>query len=148
MQYRSSFVAAVYHKSLKLSSTHHHHQTDSSSSSYGDVMNLASNDAERFLLASLFGNYLIWSPLQSLAILATGWVCLGPAFVAGFGLLLTVVAPLQTWLSRRFIHYRSRIATLTDARVNLVSQTVRAVRVVKTSGLELRFGARIQTLRK
>eukprot|EP00980_Cylindrotheca_fusiformis_P010610 scaffold2362_cov109-Cylindrotheca_fusiformis.AAC.1 len=82
MQMRISCVASIYAKSLRLSSTH-----QGTNANTGRIMNLASNDVERFLLAALYVNYLIWSPLQSLAILAVGCLSLGPAFAAGFALL-------------------------------------------------------------
>jgi ATP-binding cassette subfamily C (CFTR/MRP) protein 4 len=129
MQLRTAVVANVYAKSLRLSSTH-----QETAASSGKILNLASNDVERFLMASLFINYLFWAPIQSFAILGVGIWLLGPAFAAGFALLLVVFVPLQFFLSNRFAHYRSKIAALTDRRVNLVSQAVYGTRVMKMSG--------------
>ena len=143
MRIRVSAVAAIYEKSLKLSSTH-----QDTMASYGKIMNLASNDVERFLLASIFISYLFWSPLQSIAILITGCFLLGPAFAAGFGLLIVVFVPLQFILSQRFAILRSKIASITDQRVNFVSQAVRGARVMKMSGYEWRFLKRIQDVRQ
>jgi ATP-binding cassette subfamily C (CFTR/MRP) protein 4 len=143
MRLRISCVAAIYDKSLRLSSTH-----QDTSASYGRIMNLASNDVERFLLASLFINYLWWAPIQSMAILVVGIVLLGPAFAAGFGLLICVFVPLQFYLSGKFAFYRSKIAGITDKRVTFVSQAVRGARVMKMSGYEHRFLERIQDFRR
>jgi ATP-binding cassette subfamily C (CFTR/MRP) protein 4 len=119
MQMRISSVANIYAKSLKLSST----QQDIAASS-GRILNLASNDVERFIMAALFTNHLIWAPTQSLAILGVGIWLMGSAFAVGFGLLMLLVVPLQFYLSQRFAYYRSKIAAITDRRVNLVSQAV------------------------
>lgn len=143
MQYRIAAVAAIYHKSLRLSSTN-----QQTSASYGKIMNLASNDVERFLLASLFTNHLLWSPLQSIAILIVGCRMLGPAFAAGFVLLFAVFVPLQYYLSKKFMFYRKKIAGITDQRVNFVSQAIQGTRVMKMSGYEARFIKRIADLRK
>ena len=143
MQLRISCVAAIYEKSLRLSSTH-----QDISSSYGKIMNLASNDVERFLLASLFISHLIWAPIQSVAILIVGCYLLGPAFAAGYAILVLVFVPLQFYLSGRFAFYRSKVAEITDQRVNFVSQAIRGARVMKMSGYEYRFLDRIQELRK
>jgi ATP-binding cassette subfamily C (CFTR/MRP) protein 4 len=143
MQYRIAAVASIYSKSLRLSSTH-----QETNASTGKIMNLASNDVERFLLAALFMNYLFWSPVQSIAILIVGWMSLGPAFAAGFALLIFVFVPLQFYLSNRFAHFRSRIAAITDRRVTFVSQAVNGARVMKMSGYEYRFLERIQEIRK
>lgn len=142
MQLRISCVAAIYAKSLRLSSTH-----QGTNASTGKIMNLASNDVERFLLAALFINYLFWSPLQAIAILVVGWLVLGPAFGCGFALLVFGFVPFQFYLSRRFAHFRSKIASMTDRRVTFVSQAVHGARVMKMSGYEWRFLERIESLR-
>jgi len=138
MQLRLSCVGAIYGKCLKLSSTH-----QETSASSGKIMNLASNDVERFLLAALFISHLIWSPLQSIAILAVGWTKMGPAFAVGFCLLIFGFIPFQFYLSHRFALLRSTIAGITDQRINFVSQAVQGARVMKMSGYEHRFLDRI-----
>lgn len=143
MRVRISCVAAIYDKALRLSSTH-----QEITASNGKIMNLASNDVERFLLACLFISYIFWAPLQSFAILIIGCLVLGPSFAAGFGLLVFVFVPLQYFLSGRFAHYRSKIAAITDKRVTFVSQAIRGARVMKMSGYESRFLDRIQAYRK
>ena len=143
MRTRISCVAAIYDKALRLSSTH-----QEITASNGKIMNLASNDVERFLLACLFASFTFWAPLQGVAILIIGCLILGPAFAAGFGLLVGVFVPLQYYLSGRFAHYRSKIASITDKRVTFVSQAIRGARVMKMSGYESRFLERIQAYRK
>eukprot|EP00535_Pseudo-nitzschia_heimii_P006271 CAMPEP_0197193116 /NCGR_PEP_ID=MMETSP1423-20130617/26482_1 /TAXON_ID=476441 /ORGANISM="Pseudo-nitzschia heimii, Strain UNC1101" /LENGTH=1180 /DNA_ID=CAMNT_0042646201 /DNA_START=907 /DNA_END=4452 /DNA_ORIENTATION=+ len=111
-------------------------------------MNLASNDVERFLLASLFISHLIWSPIQAIAILIVGWIMMGPAFAIGFCLLIFGFVPFQFYLSNRFAFLRSKIAGITDQRVQFVSQAVQGARVMKMSGYEDRFLDRIMEGRK
>jgi ATP-binding cassette, subfamily C (CFTR/MRP), member 4 len=142
MKYRIACVSAIFAKSLKLSATH-----SETNASTGQIMNLVSNDVERFLMATLFGSHLIWVPITSIVTLCVGWWSLGPAFGAGFALLITVFVPLQIYLSHRFAYWRSRIAKLTDRRVTFVSQAVMGARVMKMSGYEHRFLQRIQQLR-
>lgn len=165
MQYRISCIAAIYDKSLRLNSTSATEQLPSLSAgnrkmtssknasgsggaSSGKIVNLATNDVERFMMATLFASYIIWAPLQSLAILGLGWWVIGWSFAAGFGLLLFLFVPLQLWLSKRFADMRSRIAAITDERVTMVSQAVSGVRVMKISGWEDNFQARIASIRK
>lgn len=143
MQIRVSCIAAIYEKSVRLSSTH-----QDTSASYGRIMNLASNDVERFLMAALFVNYLFWAPIQSIAILIVGCLLLGPAFAAGFALLILVFIPLQLYLGGMFAYYRSKIAAITDKRVTFVAQAVRGARVMKMSGYEDRFLDRVMSYRK
>lgn len=143
MRVRISCIATIHDKALRLSSTH-----QEITASNGKVMNLASNDVERFLMACLFISFSWWSPLQAIAILVIGWTTLGPAFAAGFALLVFVFVPLQYFLSGRFAHYRSKIAAITDKRVTFVSQAIRGARVMKMSGYESRFLERIEEYRK
>lgn len=158
MQLRISSVAAIYDKSLRLKSTSVMEQLSTSTSkgkgstktgsSAGQIVNIATNDVERFLLASLFVSYLFWAPLQSVAILGLGWYVIGWSFAAGFGLLIFLFVPLQLWLSKRFAIMRSKIAAITDQRVSMVSQAVAGVRVMKMSGWEDNFEERIAAIRK
>jgi ATP-binding cassette subfamily C (CFTR/MRP) protein 4 len=141
MQLRIAAVAAIYNKSLRLSST------NQEAASSGRVMNLASNDVERFLMAAPFINYLFWAPVQSLAILGVGIQLIGPAFAAGFVLLVVIFVPMQSYLCHLFAKYRSKIAAITDRRVTLVSQAVFGARVMKMSGWEWQFLERIQSIR-
>mmetsp|Transcript_12086 Transcript_12086/g.24989 ORF Transcript_12086/g.24989 Transcript_12086/m.24989 type:complete len:1226 (-) Transcript_12086:4883-8560(-) len=143
MQFRIACVAAIYEKSLRLSSTH-----PQTLAHYGRILNLASNDVERFLFTTLFISFLWWAPLQAVAIWITGTVLVGWAFCAGMGLLALVFLPLQLWLSQSFAKHRSTIASLTDARVNFVSQAIRGARVMKCLGEEVQFLTKLQHLRK
>lgn len=143
MRLRIAAIAAIYYKSQRLSSTH-----QETSASSGRIMNLASNDVERFLLSSLFICHLIWAPLQSFAVLYVGLTLLGPAFAAGFALLFVVFVPVQFYLSRRFIYFRGKIAAITDKRVNFVSQAVCGSRLMKMSGFETQFLDRILDFRQ
>lgn len=143
MQIRVACVAAIHEKSLRLSSTH-----QDTTASYGRIMNLASNDVERFIMAALFGSYILWAPVEATAILIIGCFILGPAFAAGCALLVVVLVPLQFYLGGKFAFYRSKIAKITDKRVTFVSQAVRGARVMKMSGYEWRFLERIQELRR
>ena len=143
MQYRISAIAAIYAKSLRLSSTH-----QETSASTGKIMNLVSNDVERFLQASLFISHIFWAPLQAIGVLLVGWHFMGPSFGVGFALLVFLFVPLQFHLSNRFAHFRSKIAAITDRRVTFVSQAVHGARVMKMSGYEGRFLKRIHDIRK
>lgn len=141
MQLRIGCVAAIYAKSLKLVSI-----GGTKTSSAGEMSNLASNDVERFLYASLFISYLFWAPLEAVVVLFVGIDRLGPAFAAGYVVLFTFV-PMQFFLGKRFAKFRSQIAVITDQRVSLLSQAIQGVRVMKMSGWEVEFSDRINEIR-
>ena len=151
MQYRVSFVAAIYDKSLRLTSVVTVDTDDdvssaaassgrkvalvSESSSSRKIVNIAPNDVERLLMACLFRFYLFWSPVQAIAIFGVGWFVIGWSFAAGFGILICIFVPLQIWLSRRFALMWSKISAITDERVRMVSQAVSGVRVMRVGGM-------------
>ena len=141
MTMRLGLLAAIYAKALKLSSI-----GCTTSISSGQVVNLASNDVERYLSGSPLMIYFIYAPIEALAILATGCSIMGWAFAAGFGLLLVFI-PLQLYLARRFASLRSKVAAITDARCNLVSQACQGVRIMKMHGWEDKFAERIEAIR-
>ena len=101
MQYRISALAIIYDKSLRLPSV-------GGSTSSGKIVNLASNDVERFLMACIMISYLFWGPVQAIAVLIVGLRIIGPAFIAGYAFLLVIVA-LQFFLGKSFAFYRSKV---------------------------------------
>jgi ATP-binding cassette subfamily C (CFTR/MRP) protein 4 len=122
MNLRTGCVAAVFNKSLRLSSIGGGNtggdgsDTGSGSSSKKDtavssgrVMNLVSNDTERFWVASLFISYAIWAPVQSIAIFFLGIHLIGPAFAIGMVFLIFMFIPVQTYLAKGFAKVRSKV---------------------------------------
>lgn len=113
MQYRIAAIAAIYDKSLRLKSTSHIEQLantkSKSSATSGKIVNIATNDVERFIMATLFASHVLWAPLQSMAILAVGWMVIGWSFAAGFGLLMFVFVPMQFHLSKKFAILRGEL---------------------------------------
>ena len=102
MQFRIASVAAVFSKALRLSSVGGH-------TSPGQIMNLISNDVERYLITTLFISYLFWAPVQAIGILFVGIYIIGYSFAAGVLLLVTFFVPLQFYLSKKFGILRSRV---------------------------------------
>ena len=158
MKYRISAISAIYAKSLRLSSTFSATAADAAeskkngrtnTSATGQIMNLISNDVERFIMVCLFGSHLIWVPLTSIVTLIVGWYVLKtPAFAIGFAFLVGCFVPLQIYLSHSFAKWRSKVASLTDQRVTFVSQAIQGVRVMKMSGYEYKFLEQIEKLRE
>mmetsp|Transcript_18358 Transcript_18358/g.26582 ORF Transcript_18358/g.26582 Transcript_18358/m.26582 type:complete len:1406 (-) Transcript_18358:280-4497(-) len=162
MRIRLAATAAIFDKSLRLGSIGSNSNggkdkntskeskfaaSSKKSASSGTVINLATNDVERFILAALFLPYLFWSPVCAIAVLVVGVYLIGVSFVAGY-IVLFLFVPLQFYLSKRFAELRSKVAAITDERVTLVSQAVAGVRVMKMSGWELQFDERIANVRR
>ena len=146
---RTGIVASVFAKALTLPSVGGSGGGGGAPpGGVGAATNLASNDAERFVLFSVYGIFAILGPLEAIVSTIVGVLTIGPAFAAGPALLLTFFVPLQLWLGRRFGELRGKIASLTDARVGAVSRVARGARVVKMSGWETRLSEEIGAVRR
>lgn len=104
MRTRIGLVAAIYAKTLRLPSVSGTHSTTS-----GYITNLASNDVERFLTASVSFLFLLYSPVFLLMILFVGIFVAGKVFLVSYGLLFLLI-PFQLYLGRRFSRARRKIA--------------------------------------
>lgn len=89
MKVRIACCSILYRKALKLSNTALGQTT------IGQMVNLLSNDVNRFDTTVLFNHYLWAGPLQ--LIIVTGLLCnkIGPSALVGAGLLIAAV-PLQS----------------------------------------------------
>ena len=115
MNLRTGSVAAIFSKSLRLGATGCGSAGGLSSSSpggdvtTGKIMNLVSNDVERYWMAALFISYIIWAPLQTIAVFVIGMNLIGPAFAIGMSILIFIFVPAQIYLSRKFAAVRSTV---------------------------------------
>ncbi len=111
MNMRTAAVAAIFSKSLRLSSIGISHGSDTTTHiTSGQIMNLVSNDVERFFHACLFISYVVWAPLQTIGVLIIGIKLIGSVFVVGMGLLMFIFVPIQVYLSKKFASVRSKVS--------------------------------------
>lgn len=96
MQARIACCSLIYRKSLKLS------KTALGDTTVGQVVNLLSNDVNRFDTASMFFHYLWVGPLQTLVIAYLTYDELGFSALIGIACLLLFI-PLQSEYTK--IHF-------------------------------------------
>lgn len=125
-----SVLAAIHSKLLKLSSS------SVAKITTGHVVNLASNDIQRLNEASLYWQFIILGPLETLFVLIMLSFVLGflPA-VSGIGCTLVLI-PLQSLLSKQIGKYREKITRVTDTRINFMSEMITGNLAVKMLGWE------------
>ncbi|CAG2256912.1 ABCC1 [Mytilus edulis] len=94
MRLRTSIIAAVYNKMLKLSSSARRAAT------VGEIVNLMAVDAQRFMdLMTYF--HTIWSgPFQIALSLYFLWQLLGPSILAGFGVMVLLI-PINAVIAKK-----------------------------------------------
>uniref|UniRef100_UPI00358E0961 ATP-binding cassette sub-family C member 4-like n=1 Tax=Myxine glutinosa TaxID=7769 RepID=UPI00358E0961 len=101
MRIRVALCHIIYSKALRLSSTAMKYTTT------GQVVNLLSNDVNRFDQVTIFMHYLWIGPLQAAAVVGLLWQEVGIACLAGISVLL-ILMPMQTLIGRVFSRYRYR----------------------------------------
>ncbi|CAB4055245.1 ABCC4 [Lepeophtheirus salmonis] len=132
MRIRIACSALLYKKSLKLS------KASIGKSSVGQMVNLLSNDVNRYDLCVLFIHYLWVAPLQFILVSIITWYMVGISSMCG-GAILLVFIPLQTWIGKQFSRLRILIAGKTDKRIRVMNEIIEGMKVVKMYAWEYPF---------
>ncbi|XP_074649425.1 multidrug resistance-associated protein 1-like isoform X1 [Tubulanus polymorphus] len=140
MRVRSSLVAAVYKKSLRLSSASKRKSTT------GEVVNLMSVDAQRFLELTMYLN-MIWSaPFQITVSMYFLWYTLGPAVLAGLGVMILML-PINAVLAHFTRKFQIAQMKEKDERIKLMNEVLNGIKVLKLYAWEESFMCRILGIR-
>ncbi|XP_071086237.1 ATP-binding cassette sub-family C member 4-like [Haliotis cracherodii] len=140
MQMRVACCSLMYKKSLRLSNKALGQTT------VGQIVNLMSNDVNRFDQAVIFLHFLWIGPVQAIAVLVILWYELGPAVLAGFAVLILLI-PLQGWMGKLFSILRQKTAKHTDERVRVMNEIISGMRVIKMYCWEKPFGDLVEKIR-
>lgn len=124
MDMRIACCRLIYKKSLRLSNAAFAETT------VGQIVNLLSNDVNRFDIGTLQACFLIVGPLQALAATYILWPTIGIWTLTAIGILLFYI-PLQAVMGKMFSKIRAKTALLTDERVRLMNEFIPAMRVIK-----------------
>uniref|UniRef100_H2SRT2 Multidrug resistance-associated protein 4-like n=1 Tax=Takifugu rubripes TaxID=31033 RepID=H2SRT2_TAKRU len=112
----------------------------------GQIVNLLSNDVNRFDEVTIFLHFLWVGPLQAATVVALLWAEIGPSCLAGMGVLMFLM-PMQTMFGRLFSKFRSKTATLTDSRIRTMNEVVSGIRIIKMYAWEKPFAALVSNIR-
>ncbi|XP_054655590.1 ATP-binding cassette sub-family C member 4-like isoform X3 [Dunckerocampus dactyliophorus] len=141
MKMRVAVCHVIYCKALRLSSQAMGHTTT------GQIVNLLSNDINRFDEITLNLHYLWVAPLQAAVIITFLWYEIGPSCLAGVAVLALLI-PVQTWFGKLFGIFRSKTAVLTDRRIRIMNEVVSGIRVIKMYAWEKPFSALVTESRR
>ncbi|KAJ3033620.1 hypothetical protein HDV00_006018 [Rhizophlyctis rosea] len=140
MAVRGALVAAIYRKSLTLSSLSR--QTYSS----GRVMTMVATDTARIEQFITFMHLMWTAPTQVLAVTIMLCIQLGWPALVGMA-LLAVTGPIQMRLMKILSQVRRNVAPITDQRVRLTQEVLQGIRVLKFFAWEASFAEKIETIR-
>uniref|UniRef100_A0A3B5LMU4 ATP-binding cassette, sub-family C (CFTR/MRP), member 4 n=1 Tax=Xiphophorus couchianus TaxID=32473 RepID=A0A3B5LMU4_9TELE len=139
MKIRVAMCHMIYRKALCLSSSAMAETTT------GQIVNLLSNDVNKFDEVTLYLHFLWLGPLQAVSVILLLLYVIGPSCLAGM-VILFILMPIQTMFGRLFS--RAETAALTDERIRTMSEVISGIRVIKMYGWEKPFGALVDEVRR
>uniref|UniRef100_A0A3Q2QNG6 Multidrug resistance-associated protein 4 n=1 Tax=Fundulus heteroclitus TaxID=8078 RepID=A0A3Q2QNG6_FUNHE len=113
----------------------------------GQIVNLLSNDVNKFDEVTIFLHFLWVGPLQAAAVVGLLWEEIGPSCLAGMVVLLFLM-PTQTMFGKLFSKFRSKTAVLTDSRIRTMNEVVSGMRIIKMYAWEKPFAALVSEVRR
>nr|XP_020639200.1 multidrug resistance-associated protein 4 isoform X1 [Pogona vitticeps] len=141
MKLRVAMCHMIYRKALRLSNTAMGKTTT------GQIVNLLSNDVNKFDQVTIFLHYLWAGPLQAIVVTALLWLEIGPSCLAGMAVLI-ILLPLQTCFGRLFSSLRSRTAAFTDIRIRTMNEVITGMRIIKMYAWEKSFADLVNSMRR
>ena len=137
---RQAITQLVYKKVLRLSMSSFQ-ETD-----VGQILNILANDMNRFEEVAFWSLYLFIAPMASIICLAITYYFMGTSSLSGF-LILILFIPFQGIMGRLFSRFRRNSTRITDTRVNLMSEIVSAMKLIKVYCWEQPFARIINDIR-
>ncbi|XP_047408548.1 ATP-binding cassette sub-family C member 4 isoform X2 [Sciurus carolinensis] len=141
MRLRIAMCHMIYRKALRLSNMAMGKTTT------GQIVNLLSNDVNKFDQVTVFLHFLWAGPLQAIAVTALLWMEIGISCLAGMAVLI-ILLPLQSCIGKLFSSLRSKTAAYTDARIRTMNEVVTGIRIIKMYAWEKSFAELITNLRR
>ncbi|XP_056145091.1 ATP-binding cassette sub-family C member 4-like [Lampris incognitus] len=141
MNIRVAMCHMIYRKALCLNSA------ALAKTTTGQIVNLLSNDVNKFDEVTLFLHFLWVGPLQATAVLLLLLHLIGPSCLAGMAVLVFLI-PVQTMFGRFFSTLRGQTAALSDERIRTMNEVVSGIRIIKMYGWERPFSALVDEIRR
>ncbi|KAG8452202.1 hypothetical protein GDO86_004119 [Hymenochirus boettgeri] len=141
MKLRIAMCHMIYKKALRLSNSAMGKTTT------GQIVNLLSNDVNKFDQVTIFLHFLWAGPLQAIAVTVLLWIEIGPSCLAGMAVLL-ILMPLQTCLGKFFTSLRGKTAAFTDIRIRTMNEVISGMRIIKMYAWEQSFTELVNNIRK
>uniref|UniRef100_A0A8D0QXR5 Multidrug resistance-associated protein 1 n=1 Tax=Sus scrofa TaxID=9823 RepID=A0A8D0QXR5_PIG len=141
MRIKSAVIGAVYRKALVITNSAR------KSSTVGEIVNLMSVDAQRFMDLATYIN-MIWSaPLQVILALYLLWLNLGPSVLAGVAVMIFMV-PLNAMMAMKTKTYQVAHMKSKDNRIKLMNEILNGIKVLKLYAWELAFKEKVLAIRQ
>uniref|UniRef100_F6PGX9 Uncharacterized protein n=1 Tax=Ciona intestinalis TaxID=7719 RepID=F6PGX9_CIOIN len=140
MRLRSAIVSAIYRKALLLSNAARKEST------VGEVVNLMSVDAQRFMDLMSYLN-VVWSgPFQIILALYFLWKILGPSVLAGLAVMILLI-PVNGFIAAKARALQVKQMKHKDERIKLMNEILNGIKVLKMYAWEMSFKDKVTDIR-
>ncbi|XP_069938780.1 multidrug resistance-associated protein 1-like isoform X3 [Cherax quadricarinatus] len=137
---KASVMAAVYRKALRLSASARREFT------LGDIVNLMAVDAHRLGAAAQVLSQMWGIPVIFILSFTSLWQRLGPAVLAGIGILIILI-PINAVIVSKLKKLQSDQMRFKDKRVKLISEIISGIKVLKFYAWEQSFAKQVEDVR-
>ncbi|KAM6898542.1 ATP-binding cassette sub-family C member 3 [Lycodopsis pacificus] len=141
MNIRTAVIGAIYRKALVITNA------AKRSSTVGEVVNLMSVDAQRFMDLTTFLNLLWSAPLQIILALYFLWQNLGPSVLAGVAVMVMLI-PLNAVIAMKTRAYQVEQMQHKDSRIKLMNEILNGIKVLKLYAWENSFKEKVLAIRQ
>lgn len=140
MRIRTALISAIYRKALRMSNA------AKKESTVGEIVNLMSVDAQKFIDLTAYLN-MIWSaPLQIILALYFLWDVLGPSVLAGLAVMIILI-PVNGYIANRVKVLQIKQMKNKDERVKLMNEVLNGIKVLKLYAWEPSFEEQVLKIR-
>ncbi|XP_029311727.1 canalicular multispecific organic anion transporter 2 isoform X4 [Cottoperca gobio] len=141
MNVRTAVIGAIYRKALVITNA------AKRSSTVGEVVNLMSVDAQRFMDLTTFLNMLWSAPLQIMLALYFLWQNLGPSVMAGVAVMVMLI-PFNAVIAMKTRAYQVEQMQYKDSRIKLMNEILNGIKVLKLYAWENSFKEKVLNIRQ
>ncbi|NXE48712.1 MRP3 protein, partial [Casuarius casuarius] len=141
MRLRTGITGIIYRKSLVITNS------AKRSSTVGEIVNLMSVDAQRFMDLMTFLNMLWSAPLQIFLALYFLWQTLGPSVLAGVAVMVLLI-PFNAVIAMKTRAFQVEQMRHKDSRIKLMNEILTGIKVLKLYAWEPSFSAKVLEIRK
>ncbi|XP_051630728.1 multidrug resistance-associated protein 1 isoform X1 [Manacus candei] len=141
MRLKTAIVGVIYRKALVITNSAR------KTSTVGEIVNLMSVDAQRFMDLATYIN-MIWSaPFQVILALYLLWQNLGPSVLAGVAVMILLV-PINAVMAMKTKTYQVAQMKSKDNRIKLMNEILNGIKVLKLYAWELAFREKVLEIRQ
>ncbi|XP_034882734.1 canalicular multispecific organic anion transporter 2 [Mirounga leonina] len=141
LKLRMAIIGVIYRKALVITNS------AKRESSVGEIVNLMSVDAQRFMDLAPF-LHLLWSaPLQIILAIYFLWQNLGPSILAGVALMVLLI-PLNGAVAMKMRAFQVEQMKFKDSRIKLMSEILAGIKVLKLYAWEPSFLEKVEGIRE